>query len=646
MRLLRLELDNYIGLYNGSGVEHIEIDFSKCIHKVTVIRGSNGSGKSSLFKTIHPFSDTNYYLTPNKDARKRIIYQVDDNNIIDIIYNYPDAGKEDGSRKPTTCDIFLNGIDMNPSHNVTTGRDVICDILDIDSGFLTLGQLSSEDRGLVDKKPSDRKKFINTKLAELDVYNDIYKRITKKSIELKGTVNSLNSDIKGIGDINSIQSNIYLWEGQLEDLEENKLLLFKDMTEYSIRMKDIFDIEIINPDEEMVKLQYKQRELEKSLKFYEDCLDCTEEELNKYNYYKDKCETYLNIALNSQSKLSKEISDINEKITDIQAKINALGDISLLNQYKNRIEELKKAKKEFEQVCIDNGFFRYSEVTPEEYDRTIKTYSLIYNIETKIRSSYSNGELEDAVNIFNGFKTIPSEEELQFAIDNMIDSLNDLSQLINHNNFYKEQSKGIDKIPDGCGYRNECPFVKSIVEANNKKLSDEEEQECLKSIYTIKEDISKAKEELSRIKNINKCLAQINSLYTLELASKNTILKFCKKEPKDINDDADMISSSILGNSWFDLDISYFNNIRNSFVLYKSYQADIDALESKYKSSLITMFALFTYPINSRGPASLSTIKSLWFLSTSKRERHIIFRPNDFAISEAIFLCPSFCPRK
>ena len=113
MRLLRLELDNYIGLYNGSGVEHIEIDFSKCIHKVTVIRGSNGSGKSSLFKTIHPFSDTNYYLTPNKDARKRIIYQVDDNNIIDIIYNYPDAGKEDGSRKPTTCDIFLNGIDMN-----------------------------------------------------------------------------------------------------------------------------------------------------------------------------------------------------------------------------------------------------------------------------------------------------------------------------------------------------------------------------------------------------------------------------------------------------------------------------------------------------------------------------------------------------
>lgn len=584
MRLLKLELDNYIGLYNGSGLEHINIDFSKCIHKVTVIKGSNGSGKSSLFKTIHPFSDTNYYLTPNVDARKRIVYQIDANNVIDITYIYPDAGKGDASRKPTTCDIFLNGVDMNPSHNVSTGRDVICDILDIDSGFLTLGQLSSEDRGLVDKKPSDRKKFINTKLAELDVYNDIYKRITKKSIELKGTVTALNNDIKGIGDVTSIQSNIYLWEGQLEDLEESKLLLFKDMTECSVRMKDIFDTEVINPDEEMAKLQYKQRQLEAELKQYEDCIDCTEEELNDYNHYKDKCETYLNVILNEQSKLSKEIGDINEKITNIQAKTNALGDVSLLEQYKTRIEQLKNAKEEFEKVCIEHGFFKYSEITPEEYDQTIKTYSLISNMERRIRSEYSDGELEDAVAVFNGIKEIPTEDELQRAIDNMTSSLNDLTQILNHQNFYKEQSKGIDKIPAGCGYKNECPFVKSIVDANNNRMSDEEEQECIDECSQIKEDISKAKEELFRVKNINKCISQINSLYTLELASKNTILKFCRREPKDINDDAAMITSSILGNSWFDLDLSYFNNIRNSFILYKSYQTDINALETKYKS--------------------------------------------------------------
>ena len=167
MRVLRLQLENYIGIYNGSGIHKLDIDFSKCMHKITVIRGSNGSGKSSLFKTIHPFSDSNYYLIPGLDASKRIVYQIDDTNIIDIRYFYPDARKGDGSRKTTICEVYFNGIDINESKNVTTGRDIICDILDLDSGFLTLGQLSSEDKGLVDKKPSDRKKFINTKLSEL-----------------------------------------------------------------------------------------------------------------------------------------------------------------------------------------------------------------------------------------------------------------------------------------------------------------------------------------------------------------------------------------------------------------------------------------------------------------------------------------------
>ena len=594
MRLLKLELDNYIGIYNGSGLEHLEIDFSKCINKVVVIRGANGSGKSSLFKTIHPFSDTNYYLTPNVDARKRIVYQIDDNTVIDITYTYPDAGKGDGSRKPTTCDIFVNGVDMNSSRNVTTGRDIICDILDIDAGFLTLGQLSSEDRGLVDKKPSDRKKFINTKLAELDVYNDIYKRINKKSIELKGTVTALNNDIKNIGDINSIQSNIYLWEGQLEDLEETKLLLFKDMTECTLRMKDIFDNDDIDPNEEMAKLQYKQRQLESEMKLYEDCMNCSEEELSEYMHYKDKCETHLNLLLDQQSKLSKELSDINEKITDISIKIEALGDIKLLSQYKERIDQLKQAKEEFEKVCAEHGFFRYHEITAEEYDQTIKTYNLIFNMEQRIKSDYSDGELEDAVNVFIGNLELPNENEIQKAIDDMTDNLNDLSQLLNHQNFYKEQSKGISNIPKGCGYKNECPFVKSIVEANSKLMSDSEEEECMSSILAIKNDISHAKEELLRVKNINKCLSQINNLYTLELASKNSLLKFCKRTPRDINDDNDMVKCSILGNSWFDLDMQYFNDIRNSFILYKSYQNDISSLESKY-SSLVRNEELLNY---------------------------------------------------
>ena len=66
MRLHYLQLQNYIGIYNGIGVDNIAIDFSKAVNPITVIRGDNGSGKSTLFKALTPFGDPSSSLIPNK----------------------------------------------------------------------------------------------------------------------------------------------------------------------------------------------------------------------------------------------------------------------------------------------------------------------------------------------------------------------------------------------------------------------------------------------------------------------------------------------------------------------------------------------------------------------------------------------------
>ena len=581
MRILRLELENYIGIYNGSGIHNLVIDFSKCQNKITVIRGSNGSGKSSLFKTIHPFSDSNYYLIPGMDASKRIIYEVDNSTILDIRYYYPDARKGDGSRKTTICEVYLNGVDINASKNVTSGKDIICDILDIDSGFLTLGQLSSEDKGLVDKKPSERKRFINTKLAELDVYNDIYKKIMKKSIELKGVIDSLSNDINNIGDINTIQSNIYLWEGQLEKLEEAKLTMIRDMAEMNLRMNDIFSPDT-NPDQENIRLQAELNTIKQEIDQYKDCLECSEDELNNQIRYKEKIESIIDVMLKDQSKLASRLSDINTKIIDLKSRIQATGDITLLSKYKTRINELKQIKEEFEKTCKEHGFLRYEDISVDEYDYNIKTYKMISNLEQDIKITYSVDEIEEAINIFAGLEDLENESDLQKAIDDMTDSLNDLSQLINHQNFYKEQSKGVNNIPKDCTLKTECPFVKNIVEASRKVLTPQEEQNILNHAEQYSKDIKSAKSRLAAVRNITKCISSIHNLYNLESASKNTLLKFCTSMPKDIEDDLDMIRSSLLGRSWFDFNWNYYYDISNSFIVYKSYQADIDKLEEQY----------------------------------------------------------------
>ena len=77
MRLLRLRLENYIGIYNGMGLSSIEIDFSKCIHKVLIIKGDNGTGKSTIFKALTPLADSSIDYIPDKTAIKEIAYETE-----------------------------------------------------------------------------------------------------------------------------------------------------------------------------------------------------------------------------------------------------------------------------------------------------------------------------------------------------------------------------------------------------------------------------------------------------------------------------------------------------------------------------------------------------------------------------------------
>ena len=47
--------------------------------------------------------------------------------------------------------------------------------------FIALSRLSSDDRGLADKTPAERKKFMSFIVDSLETYNAIYKILNKKS---------------------------------------------------------------------------------------------------------------------------------------------------------------------------------------------------------------------------------------------------------------------------------------------------------------------------------------------------------------------------------------------------------------------------------------------------------------------------------
>ena len=208
MRFTYLELENYIGIYNGMGLYNIKINFLKSKHRICVIKGTNGSGKTTIQSALSLFPDGNESFIPDKPAKK--IVRVLNNNIEYEVKFFHDI-RTSGVRIPTKAFITKktpdgNEVELNPSGNVTSYKDILYQEFKLDSNFFALTRLSMDDRGLGYKRPADRKKFVNSIIESLDVYNEIYKTISKKANNIKAVMNNITSRLGSIGDKGSIVS--------------------------------------------------------------------------------------------------------------------------------------------------------------------------------------------------------------------------------------------------------------------------------------------------------------------------------------------------------------------------------------------------------------------------------------------------------
>lgn len=235
MRITGLTLMGYIGIYNGLGLTEISIDLSKARHKICLIAGPNGTGKSTIIRSINVLPDPNSCFIPNHNASKIMttehqgeIYQL-------IITSNCNNGK-----RTNEGHIYKNGIDLNPNGNITSYKEVVFAEFDIDANFIVMSLISSEDRGLADKTPAERKKVIASRIESLEVYNEMYKSLNKKANIFKSHLNSISSKLQNLG--NKDELIMRLAEKQKSEfsttanIEENKRSLIE--TETQIKMLD------------------------------------------------------------------------------------------------------------------------------------------------------------------------------------------------------------------------------------------------------------------------------------------------------------------------------------------------------------------------------------------------------------------------
>lgn len=198
MKILYLKLKNFATVYTGMKKKTLEIDFSKASELITLFIGENGSGKTSVLSTLHPFaypgnSDVRNggdLIMEGLDGYKEIHIQ-DENDIYIIKHHY---NFNRGTRNVKSY-FFINGEDKNPNGNVTSFKELVYMYFGIDDDYLRLIRLGSNVSNFIDMKFTERKNYTSNLLSDIDVYSQFYKKINEDNRLLRGLIKNVSDKL-------------------------------------------------------------------------------------------------------------------------------------------------------------------------------------------------------------------------------------------------------------------------------------------------------------------------------------------------------------------------------------------------------------------------------------------------------------------
>lgn len=520
MRLLRLRLENYIGIYNGMGLSSIEIDFSKCIHKVLIIKGDNGTGKSTIFKALTPLADSSIDYIPDKTAIKEIAYETDFQTILNIKY---ESLVKDGIRRPTKC--YLNRLNpdgsienLNPSNNITTAKEVIYDILGIDDNFITLSQLSANKKGLGGLKPSERKRYVNSIISSLAAFNNIHKLITTKSTVLKSIIDSYVTKLSQIGNIAIVEDAIKKDTVALQELDNKKNGLISEIATIKAELSRLDSSG--NFLDDYKNLSMRKIILEKEIRELPDIEEYSEEKLIQYEKDMAKYEANEEMLSSRAKELLDEESKINNNITELTIKLDSLYNKEHMDDLNSKIESTKKELESYKPYF--HLFKTYKDISEQDYE-TVKLVIEKFNSTVEnIFQTYSETVRKESMNSLRTGKNevILDHTEILSGLEKQLEDLRTEKRDVE---FLNNRSKDYNKIPDDCNHKSDCPFIKDVVEAKNALRSRQ-------SLYSLSTKINSTLDAIESAKN----LAEENMIKTQCLYEMKSILEYIQSMSKII----------------------------------------------------------------------------------------------------------------
>ncbi len=512
MKYLNATFKNYIGFFNGMGLYEVNIDFTKCQNSIVLIQGGNGRGKSTVLNHLNPFPDGSNSFIPDKTAEKDLVlFSEGDTYTIQIISLADLKG-----RKTTKAYIQKNGIELNENGNVSSYKDIIFSEFELDSNYISLSRLSSTDRGLGDKTPAERKKFTANIIDNLEIYNNMYKTLNKKSLVYKSHINTLHTKIQNIGDKPTLDQRLTSLRNRESELNSKIMSLNNQIV--AIQARNSVD------EEEAKEIQTAT-----------DTADCLRSEMELLKVQVDSM--YNSTKIKPENIVEKYKYD-NELHTRYAADHDELSRL-----WREKSDRLSIVTRDIQSIEAE---LASTKTDDSIYDRYTESNNLIFNYKENLAALSIDPDPEliiplsntiDFCDKFMGllmhFNDNISPDDIEFLITKYSQAYTDLvldaqKQLMDQIEAHKNEIAEINgkmKIlgtlesrPDKCKI-DSCPFISEAVELKKSLKSDlvEDLANVQELILSLSDKVTTTQKELDYIGSLTHKKTELDTIRTTVL---------------------------------------------------------------------------------------------------------------------------------
>lgn len=458
---------------------------------------------------------------------------------------------------------------MNPSGNISSCKEMINEELELDANYITLTQLSSTKRGIADLRPAERKRYVNSILSSTDVYNTMYKTLTKKASTYKALMSSISSKIDNVGNTVQLQEELKSIESKISETE-------KLMEQHN---------EVINKEKGMLLSIDPNNEISNRIETYT-------ESTKTYSSKRDEFSKQLNKIYSTDPNLStivinKEILDkLNQDIIDTKYLIESTKE-RINNLIKEREQEASRLEEETAKLKSINSGMNLIEVQRIKDDLTSrkekirKRWGDIVDLNTITHDEFmiAYEAIKQMIEILNQpIELIPSDDiEIEYLdvlrnIERLDNEIEDTAVFRNKIEMNEYKLDILEQRPSDCN-NNSCPFIADALKA--KKIIDElmKQRKGFTTISELNKQKESYEQKLSNVER-NKRLLEIYNTNRIVLSKLQLNLDTYENCVVSLSRNRLMILPTLAG----------FIEYSNDLIEYKSIDKDLNDITVKYNA--------------------------------------------------------------